>query len=251
MVYPGNFVYISQVVWAAYHLSTSANQNVATFCMEYWKSDGHVFLTSYSTAMEGRSGRFSVTKWCTFVDEGLLIAFIHRYSLFWSRHIVLVSHVVLNEWLYLFYNVSKRIKKSPEWCTDSPVWLIHVWCHVKLVHLGTSSVYTIQACISLQCHFIQSDIGRAHVCSAVTCHLHCLAEWLGPCWCYCGKTEGGTDTEIRINTGRRPGRRKFSHCSCGDLNPGHFNHKSGTLTIELSLLPCDMRQMATIKWGKF
>ena len=75
-------MYISEVVWAAYHLSTSANQNVATFCVENWKRDCHVFLTSYSTAMEGRSGRFSITKWCTFVDEGLLIAFIYRYSLF-------------------------------------------------------------------------------------------------------------------------------------------------------------------------
>ena len=34
------------------------------------------------------------------------------------------------------------------------------------------SVYTIQLCTSLQCHFIQSHIGRVHVCLAVTCHLH-------------------------------------------------------------------------------
>ena len=39
-------------------------------------------------------------------------------------------------------------------------------------HLGTSSVYTIQPCISLQCHFIQSHTGRVHMCLAVTCHLH-------------------------------------------------------------------------------
>ena len=35
-----------------------------------------------------------------------------------------------------------------------------------------SSVYTIQPCTSLQCHFIQSHIGRVYVYLAVTCHLH-------------------------------------------------------------------------------
>ena len=38
--------------------------------------------------------------------------------------------------------------------------------------LGASSVYTVQPCTSLQCHFIQSHIGRVYVCLAVTCHLH-------------------------------------------------------------------------------
>ena len=35
-----------------------------------------------------------------------------------------------------------------------------------------SSVYTIQPCTRLQCHFIQSHIGRVYVCLAVNCHLH-------------------------------------------------------------------------------
>ena len=38
--------------------------------------------------------------------------------------------------------------------------------------LGTSSVYTIHTCTSLQCHFIRSHIGRVHVCLVVTSHLH-------------------------------------------------------------------------------
>ena len=42
---------------------------------------------------------------------------------------------------------------------------------------GGNSVYTIQLCTSLctsrlQCHFIQSDIGKMHVFLAVICHLH-------------------------------------------------------------------------------
>ena len=48
----------------------------------------------------------------------------------------------------------------------------HGWCHVKLLPFGTCSVYPIQPCTSLQCHFIQSYIHRVHVCLAVTHYLH-------------------------------------------------------------------------------
>jgi len=41
---------------------------------------------------------------------------------------------------------------------------------MKCCHFGASSVDTIQPCIRLQCHFIQSHI--VYVCLAVTCHLH-------------------------------------------------------------------------------
>ena len=34
-----------------------------------------------------------------------------------------------------------------------------------------------------------------------------------------------------------PWRRKFSCCSCRDLNPQPFDHESSALTTELSLLP--------------
>ena len=40
-------------------------------------------------------------------------------------------------------------------------------------HLGASSVYTIQPCISLQCDFIRSHKCRVHVSSAVTCQWLC------------------------------------------------------------------------------
>ena len=51
-------------------------------------------------------------------------------------------------------------------------WVLHGWCHVKCCRFGASSVYTIQSCTRLQCHFIQSHVGRMYVCSAVTCHMH-------------------------------------------------------------------------------
>ena len=38
--------------------------------------------------------------------------------------------------------------------------------------LGASSMYTMQPCISLQCHFIRSHICKVYVYLAVTCHLH-------------------------------------------------------------------------------
>ena len=43
---------------------------------------------------------------------------------------------------------------------------------MKCCHFGASSVYTIQPCTRLQCHFIQIHIGRGYACLAVTCHLH-------------------------------------------------------------------------------
>ena len=58
-------------------------------------------------------------------------------------------------------------------------------------------------------------------------------------------TWGGTDTEISVSTESWPWRRKFCRCSCRDLNPWPFNHKSSTLTPELSL-----PQVAGTLWYK-
>ena len=57
-----------------------------------------------------------------------------------------------------------------KWCTGSVQWLLRGWCHVICCCFGASSVYTIQPCTRLQCHFIQSHIVYAYL--AVTCHLH-------------------------------------------------------------------------------
>ena len=38
--------------------------------------------------------------------------------------------------------------------------------------LDACSVYTMQPCTSLQCHFIRSHIRKMHVCLTVTFHLH-------------------------------------------------------------------------------
>ena len=92
----------------------------------------------------------------------LFIAFIYRYYLLSSRHTAHISHVILNEWLCPFITRIINIHGSGYWqhC------LVVAW----LVPRKTASVSEL--CTSLQCHFIQSHIGRMYVSLAVTCHLH-------------------------------------------------------------------------------
>ena len=81
-----------------------------------------------------------------------------------------MSHVILNEWLYPFIARFINIHGNGVLvaffgcCMAGATW--NCW------HLSASSVYTIQLCTSLQCHFIQSHIGWVYVCLAATCHLH-------------------------------------------------------------------------------
>ena len=78
--------------------------------------------------------------------------------------------MILNEWLYPFIARVFNIHRSG--VLIALFWMLHGWCHVKCCRFGAGSVYTIQPCTRLQCHFIQSHIGRVYVCLAVTCHLH-------------------------------------------------------------------------------
>ena len=59
-----------------------------------------------------------------------MIAFIKpRYSPFLSRLLALLSHVILSNCSFL-----QRVFKYPlKWCTYSAVWLLHGWCHMKLL----------------------------------------------------------------------------------------------------------------------
>ena len=106
--------------------------------------------------------------------------------------------------------------------------------------LSASSVYTINPCPSLHCHFIQSSIGKVHVCLAVNLPSALLAEWSGSFTCYYyGNTGVECDTEVRVSTERWTWRlTKFSRRSCGDSNPGRFDHESGALTSELPPILC-------------
>ena len=104
--------------------------------------------------------------------------------------------------------------------------------------LGARSVYTIQPC-TISRHLMQSHIRKVYAVFSSNLPPALSAECPGSFTCYCGNTGGGTDTEIRVSTESRPWRRKFSRCSCRDLNLRPFGHESGTLTTELSRhTPC-------------
>ena len=62
-----------------------------------------------------------------------------------------------------------------------------------------------------------------------------LAQWLGSSTCCCGNT-GVERIPKWVSTETWPWRRQFSRRSYRDSNPGPFNHESGALTTELSLL---------------
>ena len=83
-----------------------------------------------------------------------------------SRMTALMSHVILNEWLYPF-----------------TVNFLFVLCYCYIAGAmwncccpSTHSVYIIQPCTSLQCHFISKPHNSSmHVCLAEICHsLHFL-----------------------------------------------------------------------------
>ena len=135
-----------------------------------------------------------------------------------------------SEWVTVsFYSTYPR-----KWCTGSALWLLHGWCHVKCCRFGASSVYIIQPCTWLQCHFIQSHI--VHVCLAVTCHLH---FWQND-WDLLHATAvtwGWNRYRNKVSTESWPWRSKLSCRSCRDSNPQPFNHESGALTTELSCSP--------------
>ena len=51
-----------------------------------------------------------------------------------SRADSLRSHVILHEWLtYYTAFLLLLFIHPPKWCTYSAVWLLHGWCHVKLL----------------------------------------------------------------------------------------------------------------------
>ena len=97
---------------------------------------------------------------------------------------------------------------------------------------GASFVYTIQPCTTLQCHFIQSHIGRVYVRLAVTCHLH---FWQNDRAAAVTRGWNGY-RKIRVSTEIWPWRRKFSRHSSGESNTGSFDRESDALTTELSPL---------------
>ena len=126
-------------------------------------------LASFTTCWSKHS-TLMITKWLEGADQHgdlgvlhhstLLLPFIQRYSLLLSSLTALMSHATLNEQLYPFIVMVYQQR-----------YLVVTW----LVPCETAAV-SVQVlyppCNSLQCHIIQSHIGRVCVCLAVNCHLH-------------------------------------------------------------------------------
>ena len=75
-----------------------------------------------------------------------------------------------------------------------------------------------------------------YACLAVTCHLRFWQNDRGLLRAT-AVTRGWNGYRNRVSTENWPWRRKFSRRSNGDSNPRPFDHESGALTTELSLLP--------------
>ena len=89
--------------------------------------------------------------------------------------------------------------------------------------LGAHSVYIIQLCNSLHCHFFRRHICRVRVCLAAICQ---PGFWARPGSLTYQHT-GGTDKEIRVSIESWPRRGKFSRRSYKDSNLRPFDHESG------------------------
>ena len=86
---------------------------------------------------------------------------VWHYSPLWSRLPALSSHVILNGGLYLLFIIHSMFLMRLWICHWSGVLTVLFGCYMagatwSCCHLGTHSVYTIQPCTSLQCHFMQS-----------------------------------------------------------------------------------------------
>ena len=108
--------------------------------------------------------------------------------------------------------------------------------------LGASSVYTIQPCTSLKCHFIRSHLRRMHV--SVTCNPHFCQNDLDLLRAT-AVTRGRNGYRNKSQHRKLTLEKKFSRRSCRDSNPGPFNHESDALTTELSPLPTESQLKGT------
>ena len=98
-------------------------------------------------------------------------------------------------------------------------------------YIGGRSVYTIQLCTTLRCHFIRSNIRRLHVYIVVTYLLHLWQNDRDMFHVLLRRYGSGTDTEIRVSTDSWPWRTKIFRRFCWDSNPRPLDHESGALPL--------------------
>ena len=116
----------------------------------------------------------------------MLITFISRYFQPSSTLIAFWSHVILNEWL-AFYKAFLNTHLSGVLAALFINHLVVTW----LVPHETAAVSACSLLFvhhTIMHHVTSCKISRVHVCLAVTCHLHFLAQWPGSFTCCCGYT---------------------------------------------------------------
>ena len=111
-----------------------------------------------------------------------------------------------------------------------PHW--HGWCHTKLL---PSRRVLCTPCNHAPCYFMQSHIRKVYACLAVTCHLHFWQNDQGLLRAT-AVTQGWNGYRNKSQHRKLTLENKFSRRSSRDSNPQPFDHKSGALTTELSLL---------------
>ena len=95
---------------------------------------------------------------------------------FWLNDCILLQTVFV-----LFF----KERNSRKWCTDSSIWLLNGWCHMKL--LLSRRTFCVHHTTMHQC--IESLHSKPH--TYVACVFSCnlpyalLAEWPGSFTCYC------------------------------------------------------------------
>ena len=93
-------------------------------------------------------------------------------------------------------------------------------------HFGTSSVYIIQLCTSLQCHFIQKYIGMVHVCPL---HIWQNDPW-PVTWGWNGYRNKSQHRKLKLEN------KILSLLGTAETQTGTFQSWVGALTIEVSPL---------------
>ena len=131
----------------------------------------------------------------------------------------LCLHVILDEWL-AFYNTFLNIHRSG--VLTALTWLVPR----ETVAISVCCVSTIQPCYFMQSHIIKCK---------VTCHLH---FWQNDHDLLCATVvTWGWNGYQNKSQHRKLTLEKIIFPPNWDSNPWPFNHKPGTLTTELSLLP--------------
>ena len=112
---------------------------------------------------------------------------------------------------------------------------------------GAHSLYAIQPCTSLQCHFIRSHIRRVHECLSANCHLRLWQNDLDrlPATAV---TRGWNGYRFKSQHGKLTLEEKqIIRPLLPDSNPGPFDPESGGLTAELFPLPRRVSYLCLMK----